>query len=89
MRTKTAAPVVSSFIESVTLSKDEEDLIIQMNGTYYLYKGAGNWYWSMIDAASKGKFYNEHIKNRFEAEKLGRGFPYEYADPRDEEQFDD
>lgn len=52
--------------------KDTGDLIIKFkNSGYYRYKAVdADTYWAFYEAESMGKYFAQHIKNKFEVEKL-------------------
>lgn len=51
--------------------KDKGDLIIKFKSGYYKYKDVpSDTFWDFYDAESLGKYFAQHIKNKFEFEKM-------------------
>lgn len=66
-------PVISSWISDLTLVKGRTgDVTMSLgNGRRYSVKAVGqDMYNSWIAAASKGKFWHENIKNKFQVIRL-------------------
>ena len=60
--------VESSNVKAI--AKDGDDLLVKFNsGAVYRYTGASKEYQPMLDAESKGKFFNANVKEKYAFEK--------------------
>lgn len=67
------APVKSSWLSDITLVKGRNgDVTMALeNGRRYSVKGVGSrLYYNWVSAPSKGKFWHENIKNKFQVTRL-------------------
>ena len=64
--------VESSFIAAVGHDAAERALVVRMaSGRTYRYRGVGaEVFAQMLDAESKGEFYNAHIKRNYAEERV-------------------
>lgn len=62
--------VSSQFIESIGYDLETESLVVRMkNGSEYLYSNVEPvMYIRFMQSESKGRFYNQHIKNSYDSE---------------------
>ena len=61
----------SSFVKRVCYDAPNRYMLIELSGTFYHYCGIGSETVSaLLDADSKGRFYNAEIKGRFDC-RLG------------------
>jgi hypothetical protein len=68
----TEDPVQSTWISDLTLQQNQQDITVALgNGRRYKVRGAGkDIYRAWVQAASKGKFWHEQIRNRFVISRL-------------------
>lgn len=61
----------SSLIESFGYDSKNCDLYIVLNGSEYVYRVVPSFiFTNMVNAQSRGKFYNDNIKGRYDVIKL-------------------
>lgn len=72
-RTMLRSEVKSSVIESLGYSPEHKRLEVEFrNGRVYQFADIPMSLWQMLaDADSKGAFFNQRIRNRFVAERVG------------------
>lgn len=57
----------SSFIRNARYDKDQQYMIIDLDGTNYHYCGLPGYIWeSFKDSSSLGSYYNEHIRGNYD-----------------------